>query len=113
MYTKKAKGDCEAHEFPRLFGGVAEVVRVRERLYIAVQSDRPLDGEIRQNPVPGCKRAGLTHEAMNKTPYAHLPPRHVEMIKPEIVVVLQPQDVKPVVQNHSYPAQLQQADGLQ
>lgn len=113
VYSEEAKRDCDPHDFPRLFGGIAEVVCVRKRLYMAVQSDRPLDREIRQNPVSRCKRARLPHEAVHETPNSYLLPRHVEMIKPKIVVVLKPRNVKPVVENHSYPTQLQQAHRLQ
>lgn len=113
VYSEKARRNCDAHDFPCTFSGVAEVVGVGECLYVTVQSDRSLDREIGQNPVTSCKRTTLPHEAVDKTPDSHILPRHVEMIKSEIVVVLQQCNVKPIVKNHSNPAQLQQTDGLQ
>nr|GMD26266.1 E3 ubiquitin ligase BIG BROTHER-related-like [Ipomoea batatas] len=77
-----------------------------------VQFDRPLDSEVGQYPVSRSKGTGFTQEATDKTPNANLLPGEIEMIKPKVVVRLQPTDVKPLINQYSNATNLEQRDGF-
>nr|GMD19512.1 hypothetical protein Iba_chr07eCG8940 [Ipomoea batatas] len=83
------------------------------KMNVMKQPDSTLDSEVRKYPVPGSKWTGISHKAINETPNATFLPGDVEMIKPEIIVCLQPGYVKPIINYHSNAAKLEQGDGFQ
>lgn len=102
--SQKFWRECETHDLAGVLGGITEVVGVRECLKGLVESDGALNCEIWKDPILCSERTWMPQKALHKTPNPYLPPWHVEVIKPKVVIVLQPWDVKPIIDYHSNPA---------
>lgn len=101
VYPPNARGNSNTHDFSCTLGGIAEVIRIWKCMNTTVQSDRTCDCKIRKYPISSCKWTIVPQEIIDKTPNANFFPRHVEVIKSEIIIGLQPWNVKPVVDYYS------------
>lgn len=97
----------EPHDLPRHPGSVAEVVGIREGSDTGVEPDRALDRQVGKDPISAGKRSGVPQQEVDKARNAGLPPPHLEVVEPEIVVVFEPRDVDPVVEYDTYAAELE------
>lgn len=99
-----------AHYLSCSLSCIAEVECVRKCMKIGVQFERALDCEVRQDPITGCKWTRIPQKQIDKPRNSLLSPSHLKVIKPEIIVVLKPFEVKPVIEDDSYATELQQAN---
>lgn len=94
--------DSKTHEVFSTFCCVTKVVGTRKGVKTAVETHSSLDCKIWKDPVTRSKRARVSNKTINKSPYAGFLPRHIEMIKSEIVIIFQERNVHKVVKNDSY-----------
>ena len=111
--SKKSRRKCDAPYLLSALCGIAEVVCVWKGLQMAVESYGTLNCKVRQDPITRCEWSRIPQEAINETPNTNFLPCDIVVIKPKVVIFLQPGNVQPVINNHSYTTQLQQTYGLQ
>lgn len=67
MDPQNAGRDRDPHQLPSTLRGIAEVVCIWEGMEVAVKLYRPLNCEVRENPITGSKRAYIAQQAINES----------------------------------------------
>lgn len=108
VYPKYAGRDRETKQLCCTPCSIAEIICIRECPQLTVNSRCALDCKVREDPISWREWSCIAQKTIYQTRNTNLPPRHVEVIEPKIVVSLQPGNVQPIINNYSYAAELKQ-----